>query len=222
MDIIGFDASMLVHVASLIYVMGFMVIDQLRLRTMILIGTGLYIAYYLTLDPPLWDAMFWSVIMSIANIWIITKLILDRSTFNLSAENLKLYEVFDAMTPGEFRRLLKIANWHDGHEQTKLTREGEKVESLYYVLNGPVEIDKQGDKFSIEDSAFIGEVAFFLESNASATVTVAETARYARWDHDSLMELQKKDPGIRAALHSILNKDMAAKVASSMGPAGIA
>ncbi len=222
MEIIGFDASMLVHVASLIYVMGFMVIDQLRLRTMILIGTGLYIAYYLTLDPPLWDAMFWSVIMSIANIWIITKLVLDRSTFNLSEENLKLYAVFDAMTPGEFRRLLKIASWHDGRDQIRLTTEGEKVESLYYVLNGPVEIDKQGDKFSIEDSAFIGEVAFFLESNASATVTVAETARYARWDHDSLMELQKKDPGIRAALHSILNKDMAAKVASSMGPAGIA
>ena len=222
MESLLFDAAILVHVAALAQVAGFMIIDQLRLRLLMLIGTGLYITYYMTLDPPLWTAMFWSVVMAATNTWVIVRLVLDRSTYNLSEENLKLYKVFDAMTPGEFRRLLKIATWRDGHDQTRLTREGEAVQSLYYVMQGPVEIDKQGDRFSIEGNAFIGEVAFFLESVASASVTVAETARYAQWEHASLMELQKKDPGIRAALHSILNKDMAAKVASSMGQASIA
>ena len=115
-----------------------------------------------------------------------------------------------------------MAQWHNGSEVATLTTEGERVENLFYVMSGPVEISKQGEKFELEGHAFIGEVAFFLETLASATVTVADQARYARWDHASLMELLKKDPGIRAALHSILNKDMAAKVAGSMGPTSIA
>lgn len=222
MNSLMFDAAVLVHVAALVQVAGFMVIDQLRLRLLVLTGTGLYIAYYLTLDPPLWTAMFWSIVMGVTNTWMIIRLLLDRSTFNLSEEALALYKVFDCMTPGEFRRLLKIAQWHTGTEVATLTTEGERVDNLFYVMSGPVEINKQGEKFEIKGQAFIGEVAFFLETPASATVTVADNARYARWNHAELMDLQRKDPGIRAALHSILNKDMAAKVAGSMGTASIA
>ena len=212
-----YDSSMLVHLASFIYVLGFMVIDQLRLRLMILVGTALYIAYYLILDPPLWDAMFWGVVMSIVNIWVITKLILDRSTYNLSEDNLRLYMVFDQMTPGEFRRLLKLAEWRSGIEQVVLTTQDQPVQSLYYVLEGPVVVSKQGENFSIPGEIFIGEVAFFLETDASATVSVAPQARFVKWEIDTLIELQKKEPGIQAALHGILNKDMASKIASSVG-----
>ena len=129
------DPSILVHLAATFYVCGFLVRDQLILRSLIFSGTLCYLSYYyFAMDPPLWDAFFWSLVMGFANFSMILRLFLERTTFNLSPENKELYQVFKAMTPGEFRRLLKQASWHDGDESEPLTEEGKAVECLYYVL----------------------------------------------------------------------------------------
>ena len=217
------SASILVHIAALFYVAGFMVRDQLILRILVFAGTLLYLAYYYwALDTPLWDAFFWSLVMGAANFWVMFQLALERTTFNMSEEEKQLFGVFEGMTPGEFRRLIKIATWHDSDGTTPLTDENQPVTNLYYVLSGPIHIDKQGQTFDLNHAAFIGEVGFFLNTNASATVTVAEGGRYISWNGDKLRALQAKHPGIRAALHSLLNADMAAKVAKSMGTAAVA
>jgi len=217
------SASLLVHIAALFYVAGFLVRDQLILRFLVLVGTVCYLAYYYwALDTPLWDAIFWSLIMGAANLWVMVQLILERTTLNMSERDKKLYEVFNTMTPGEFRKLLKISSWEIGDSTTILTREDKGVDHLYYVIDGPISIEKQGQSFDLNHSAFIGEVAFFLGSNASATVRVAEGCEFVRWNKAQLQELQHKNAGIRAALHGLLNADMAGKVAKSMGSASIA
>ena len=217
------SAAILVHIAAMFYVAGFLVRDQLVLRMLVLTGTLLYlIYYYVALDDPLWDAIFWSVVMGMANLFVIIQLIFERTTFNMSEYDKRLFAVFEGMTPGEFRRILKITKWRNSDGETKLTVENEPVHSLYYVLDGPTQIHKQGQSFSIGNSAFIGEVGFFLKTNASATVRVAEGGHYVEWNGDELRALQAKYPGIRAALHSILNADMASKVAKSMGTEALA
>lgn len=223
MDNLTSDASVLVHIAAMFYVAGFLVRDQLRLRLLVLTGTTCYLGYYyLALDTPLWEAIFWSSVLGAANLFVIVQIFLERSTFNMSEEEKRVYEVFDTMLPGEFRRLLKISTFEDGEESVQLTQEGHPVDNLYYVLDGEIEVEKMGETFSIPSGAFIGEVAFFLHSDASATVSVGNNGRYVKWLGDDLRRLQKKFPGIRAALHSILNDDMAAKVAQSMGNRAIA
>lgn len=217
MSLISFDAGSLVHIAALFQIVGFLVVDQLILRGLILVGTVFYLTYYVVaFDNPLWEAFFWSSIMGIANSIVIVKLLLDRTTFNLSAEDKKLYEVFWEMTPGEFRQLVKTGTWHSGDEDRFLTVEGEVPQSLYYVQVGAIHIEKQGNKFDLSKSSFIGEVAFFLNCEASATVTVSEDTRYIEWDCGKLRALLQKNPGIRAALDSKLNQDMAKKVAKSI------
>ncbi|NND81657.1 MAG: cyclic nucleotide-binding domain-containing protein [Gammaproteobacteria bacterium] len=218
-----FDASIIVHIAALLYVVGFMIREQLVLRLVILAGSMCYLAYYyFAMNPPLWDAMAWTTITSLANSYIIVQLILDRTTWNMSPEMRDLYSVFDTMSPGEFRRLVAAASWETGVGTTEITREGAQVNDLYYVTEGPIKITKQNSSFELPGKSFIGEVAFFLDTKASATVELGETAKFLRWNKAELEKLQQKDPGIRAALHNILNKDMAAKVAQSMGDAAIA
>lgn len=216
-DFVG-DASILVHIAAMFYVAGFLVRDQLLLRMLVLTGTTCYLGYYyLAHEQPLWDAFFWSCFMGIANLFVITQIVLERSTFNMSDEERRVYKAFDEMLPGEFRRLLKISSFEDSDGVTTLTREGEPVDNLYYVLDGKVEVEKAGQSFSIPSGSFLGEVAFFLHTDASATVRLGDGARFVKWRGEELRKLQKKYPGIRVAIHSILNQDMATKVAQSMG-----
>jgi len=208
--------AILVHIAAVFYVAGFLVRDQLMLRMLILTGTLCYLVYYyLALDTPLWDAIFWSVVMGSANLYMILVLSFERTTFRMSDDEKRLYAAFDSMTPGEFRRVMKVAEWVDSDGTQKLTEEGQTCDRLYYVLDGTVTIQKGDRKFDIPSGSFIGEVAYFLKQEASATVTVADGGRYVALPRDKIASLEKKSPGIRVAIHSVLSTDMAAKVARS-------
>ncbi|MEM9733735.1 MAG: cyclic nucleotide-binding domain-containing protein [Pseudomonadota bacterium] len=209
-------ASILVHIAAVFYVAGFLVKDQLILRGLIFMGTLCYLSYYyFALDEPLWDAFIWSVIMGAANLFIIVQLAWERTTLGMSEADKALYTVFDTMRPGEFRKLMKLATRKQVGVTTTLVAEGVPVKDLYYVMDGGIEIAKGAHSFRIEPGTFIGEVGYFLNQSASATVRLDGGGSYVSWDGTSLRQLQKKSPAIRAALHSTLNVDMARKVAQS-------
>ncbi|MEL6946913.1 MAG: cyclic nucleotide-binding domain-containing protein [Pseudomonadota bacterium] len=214
-DTLG-GAALLVHIAALFYVAGFLVRDQLILRMLVLLGTVCYLVYYyFALDAPLWDAIFWSLVMGAANLYMILVLLFERTTFRMTDEEMRLYAAFGSMNPGEFRRVLKVAEWSDADGKTPLTQENELCDRLYYVLDGAVTINKGGRSFDIPAGSFIGEVAYFLKQAASATVTVTKGGRYVAFSRDAIEKLEKKSPGIRIAIHSVLSADMAAKVARS-------
>ena len=207
-----------VHIAAVFYVAGFLVRDQLYLRLLILLGTFCYmIYYYFVLDVPLWDALIWSAIMGAANLSIIVLIVLERTTFSMSDEELLLYDAFPGLSPGEFRKLLKITDWHAADGQTLLTVEDEAPESLFYVLYGGVRVTKQGQSFSVERPGFIGEIAYTLNRTATANTLVPIGGKYVSWPREKLKALELRYPSIRVALHETLNSDLADKVAHSVG-----
>ena len=62
-------ASTLIHLGALLYILGFLVRDELLLRLLVLGGSGLYILYYFLFPAtPLWDAIITSLILGVANI----------------------------------------------------------------------------------------------------------------------------------------------------------
>ena len=211
------SASLLVHVASLLYVVAFVVRNQLVLRTLVLIATVLYIAYYFFApDVPLWDAIGWSAVLGLANIYVMSKLMLERTTFRLTNAQRQLYDVFHTLNPGEFRQLLKITHWHSVEAATvqTLTTEGKACTDLFLVLSGQISIDKGARSFAVEPEKFIGEVSYYLQKPASATVTVTG-GTYVSWSHSALETLKRKNPAIRIAVQQILSTDMAHKIAVS-------
>lgn len=210
------NAGALVHLASLLYVIAFLVRDQLWLRVLVLIATILYIGYYYFVpEEPLWDAIGWSIILGLANLYITSLIILERTTLNMSDEEKTLFNAFHTMSPGEFRNVLKLASWHDGDSNVRLTTENRPNDQLYYVLRGQSRIEKSGRTFSIPEGVFIGEVTYLLKCDASATVYPPEGGRYVSWSQEALENLERKNPGLRIALHGLFNKDMAGKVAAS-------
>lgn len=204
----------IVHVGALFYLAGFLFRDQLMLRGLIIAGDFIYILYFLFApDVPLWGGVFWSTVFVLVNVWMIARIVADRTHFAMSEDEQRLFRLLDGLSPGEFRRLMRIAAWRDVEGEVALTEEGKPLERLYYVLDGAITIDKAGHSFTIPPQVFIGEVAFLTGRPASATVTVGDGARFVAWEKAALRRLQLRAPSLTIALHAALNKDMAEKVA---------
>lgn len=211
------DASLLLHAGAVVYVIAFLFRDEALIRLFSVIGTLLYMGYYFWYPAePLWDAIITSTIFLGANVVVIFMILLERTTFRMSEDEKRLYEGFATLTPGEFRRLLKLASWNASDGEAVLTRAGERPSRLFYILDGDVLIDKGGSQFPVSDGRFIGEIGFVLGEPATGTVTAPEGTRYVSWTSDELERLGRKKPAIGTALTALLGKDLARKLAESV------
>ncbi|MDH3664107.1 MAG: popeye domain-containing protein [Alphaproteobacteria bacterium] len=205
-----------VHLAALFYVLGFWARDQLILRSLVLLGTAFYILYYyLAADMPLWSAMLWSTILGVVNLYVTVQLAMERTTFRMSRDERQLYSAFSPMTPGEFRKLMSMAIWHDAEQACLLTIESRPNKSLFYIIEGSVTLQKNGRAFDMNAGKFVGEISYLLMSNATATAHAHAATRYIEWRHEDLAEIERRNPGIRVALREILNADLAQKVTNA-------
>lgn len=212
------DNDNFVHLAAGLYLVGFLFRDQIMLRALVIAGDIVFILYYLFAPAePLWGGIVWSAIFIGVNVVMIVQIVADRTHRSMPDEHVRLYSMFDAMTPGEFRRMVRTARWETAKAETRLTEENKPLERLYFVLEGDIAIDKSGKRIAIAPGIFIGEVAFLLSRPASATVIVAPGTRYVVWDTVPLRRLLIRAPSLSIALSSALNRDMAAKVARASG-----
>ncbi|MDJ0612211.1 MAG: cyclic nucleotide-binding domain-containing protein [Rhizobiaceae bacterium] len=208
--------AVLIHLGALLYIVGFLVRDELLLRLLVLGGTALYILYYFLFpDEPLWDAIITSLILAAANLWVLFKIMYERTTFALSDEELKLYQAFETLNPGQFRKVLRSAIWHSASGDELMCIENERAEHIYYLIEGEATVEKGEKNFSIGASSFVGEIAYVLNGNYTATVKAKPGLRYVEWRSDNLRKLSNKNPALHNALIALFNRDLAAKLAIS-------
>ena len=140
------------------------------------------------------------------------RLALDRRDWSLSEDERGLMRSFGTLTVGEFRQLLRGAKWFTAAADTMLTREGEIPANLYYVATGIPRIDKNGQSFEVEGGLFIGEISWLLGQPATASVSLPAGARYLAWDGAVLRDTLDDEPSLKAAMSTILNRDLARKL----------
>jgi len=207
-------ADILVHLAAIATLVCYLFRDQIKLRTFAVIGDSLLSAYYyFDFAEPLWNPLVWSLANVAINLTMIVILLREHRMSLLTDNEMTLFRCLETLTPGQFRKLLKLATWHETEEPVRLTEEGVMVDKLYYVLNGGVTIGKQGRLIECEPKLFIGEIAFLRDKAASATVTTAANALYVSWDQAELRALLKKNEDLKNAISALLSADMADKVA---------
>lgn len=211
------SADTLVDAAALLQVAGFLIRDQLILRLFVFSGTVLYaLYYYFAPDVPLWQALGWSVVLGSANLSMILRIAIERTTFSMSAQDRHLYQTFRSLSPGEFRRLLRVCTWVRVSDPMVLTRIEQQNDRLFCLLEGEADVRKGTAHFTLGPGSFVGEVSFLLGTPATATVTARAGALIAIWRHDDLMRIERRHPAIRIGLREILNVDLAAKVKEGM------
>jgi CRP-like cAMP-binding protein len=206
----------LATVAAGLMLIGFTFRNPLKLRTFAILGNLTFILYYFLISPvPLWTAILSSVAIIMVNIYMMSKIFNDRRMFRLSAEEMMLFARLPGLTPGQYKQLLSIAEWHTPKVSMQLTKLGEMPEALYYVLEGQVEVNRDGKRFSVGPHAFIGELAFLRAKPATATTFANVGALIVSWEQDALRDLMKSNDGIGKAINNMLSIDMAEKMAKS-------
>jgi Cyclic nucleotide-binding domain len=206
----------LVHLGAVLYLICFLFRNQVMLRIFAIFADLAYTGYYWSVaDTPLWSAMAYSLMNMVINFIMIMFVFNDQRQTAMSDNDMKLYQGFGGMTPGDFRRLSNAGFWRKADDTVTLTREGEAVNELYYVLDGELDITKSGRAINVTPGLFIGEIAYLRKSPASATVTVKAGTTYIFWPHGVLQKVTGKHDGLRQSLSNILSADLAVKVARS-------
>lgn len=208
------DLHPIFHVGALASVIALAMRSQLLLRVLLLLSLVLYIAdNYFGSPEPAWPYMIWNVVFLLINLYVLFELLLDRTTFGLTDKEREVFGGFLSLSPGEFRRLIRIGEWRvaDGH--ATLTVEGIAPTSLFYVYEGAIEIMKASRSTYVEPPAFIGEVAFVRGGGASASAMLAPGSRYIEWPAAQLRQYLARHSPMRIAFNRALSDDLAVKVA---------
>jgi len=207
---------LLVYASLAMQCVGYLSRDELHWRPAMLFGNCLNIVYYsIVAAHPLRDAIITNAALASVNLGMILLVIHERSTWSMSAETSAVYRLFPMLSPGQFRQLLRIGRRETAGETRVLVSEGAVPETLYFVLSGPVTIEKGGRSTRAGSGIFIAEVAFLTDRPASATVRVGPGAEYLVWEVPALRRVLARRKALRAAMVASLNLDLARKVARS-------
>lgn len=218
---IEYSHSWLIYIGAALLLVAYVIRDELKLRVMIIAATFIYIAYYYVAAPqPLWEAIITSALMVGVNMWVLAQIALERTTLRLSDDEKQLFDAFETLSPGQFRRVLKLAQWRraEDPEGTLLTREDEPSTSLFYVFEGVISVEKHGRQFRLPSDNFVGEVGFVLNRPTTTTSVAPEGVRYIEWDAAKLRALGIKHPNLGNALNALLTRDLAKKLKTSYRP----
>jgi Cyclic nucleotide-binding domain len=209
----------LANLAAILMLIGFTFRNPLKLRSFAILGNLCFILYYfLVADVPLWTAIISSLAIIAVNIYMMSKIIKDHRKFKLSAEEMMLYARLPGLTPGQFKQLLNIAEWHNPKAQMQLTEEGKMPDALHYVLEGQVKVNRSGKSFNVGPHAFIGELAFLRQKPATATTHGEAGTLIVSWPQQALRTLMNTNDGIRKTIDGLLSGDMAEKIAKNAAP----
>jgi len=213
--------QILVYAAGACYVLGFLIINQVTLRLLVLLGTGFYLMYYATVaEQPLWEAIYISVLIGLSNMIGLVSLFARGSKYAVPRAHKDIYSHFPAMAPGDFRTLMRLGQRRTADADVPLTAEGVPLGKLFYVISGSTDVVKSGDHFKVPAGTFVGEVAYLKDQRAFATTTLMQGSHYLEWDTSDLRAASARSSRFKLALDSVLSMDLATKVSMSVAPQG--
>ena len=216
-----FDPSWLIYLGAALLLIAYGIRDELKLRVMIVVSTFIYIAYYYVVGGgPLWEAIVTSALMVGMNLWVLAQIVLERTTLRMNDDEKRLFDAFETLSPGQFRRVARLAQWRTASdpEGTTLTLEAEPSSVLVFVFDGIVSVEKNGRQFRLPEGNFLGEVAYVLNRKITTTSVAPQGLRYVEWDAEQLRALSLKHPALGNALNALLTRDLAKKLKESYRP----
>jgi CRP-like cAMP-binding protein len=120
------------------------------------------------------------------------------------------------LAPDEFHSLLRQGRQGIAPSGEVLAREGERMGTVFFVRSG-AGVVRVGDREvgKIGPDQFIGEMSFFVDGKATATVEVTEPTRYVAWERDDLRALLAERQALEQALLKTVALDLVGKIQSA-------
>lgn len=204
------------HMAYLLLIISMMMRDMVWLR-LIAVASGLaQIAFdaFMIANPvgAMWDGLLVAV-----NLVQLAIMAYHARMAVFSPEERDFWQkVLPGLAKAEARRLLNLGLWIDGAAGTELTRQGEPVERLQYLVSGEAQVHADGHPVAVcREHSFIGEMTSLSGDPATASVTLSRASRYLSIDTAALRKLVRANIHVRQALEAAFSRNMREKLVVS-------
>ena len=206
------------HLAFGLIAFSFLVKDILYLR-LVSILASLFSVFYNYVIPvePMWIAVGWNFVFISLNLYHIAVLVYEKRPVQMSPKHKELYEtMFKNMTPVEFLKITKIADWVQFKSNELITQKGHSVPTLNLIYNGTVDVLVEDKKVAeLKDGQFVGEMSFLTEKPATATCLVKHDTECLVWKQEQFKDLLKRNPSLYFTIQSLLSAQVSSALVSS-------
>ena len=204
-------ASLAGHLAFGLIAFSFLVKDILYLRILSILASLFSVLYnfYIPVEP-MWLAINWNIIFVLVNIYHIAVIIYEKRPVKMSTKEKELYEtMFRGLSPVEFLKITKIAQWKKFKSPLPIIQQGKPVNDLILIYNGVVDILVNDNKVAeLKDGQFVGEMSFLTEKSATATCIVKHDTECLVWKQPEFKELLKRNPSLYYTIQSLLSNQL--------------
>lgn len=127
------------------------------------------------------------------------------------AEALGRAPLFEALSNEELKGLAKLTEDLEVEEGKVLCREGETAREFFVIVDGEVEVRKDGERISaLSDGDFFGEIALIEDIPRTATVTATTLLRFFVLTRQSFWSLIDHQPEVeRKVLRALAKRVLA-------------
>ena len=199
------------HLAFGLIAFSFIVKDILYLR-LVSILASLFSVFYNWVIPvePMWIPIGWNFVFVLLNLYHIAVLMYEKRPVKMNDKNAELYEtLFKDMTPVEYLKVSKIAEWKTFKPGEIIIQQGMPVKDLHLIYNGAIDVVVKDKKVAdLKDGQFVGEMSFLTEKPATATCVVRHNAELLVWRQREFKELLKRNPSLYYSIQSLLSTQL--------------
>ena len=199
------------HLAFGLIAFSFLVKDILWLRLVSILASSFSVFYNWVIPAePMWLAINWNFVFISLNLYHIAVLIYEKRPIKMAPKDKELYEtLFKDLSPVEYLKITKIANWKKFKAGDTLIREAHLVTDLILIYNGTVDVMANGKKVAqLKDGQFVGEMSFLTEKSATATCVIKHDTECILWKQPEFKELLKRNPSLYYTIQGLLSNQL--------------
>ena len=199
------------HLAFGLIAFSFLVKDILWLRLVSILASSFSVFYNWVIPAePMWLAINWNFVFISLNLYHIAVLIYEKRPIKMAPKDKELYEtLFKDLSPVEYLKITKIANWKKFKAGDTLIREAHLVTDLILIYNGTVDVMVKGKKVAqLKDGQFVGEMSFLTEKSATATCVIKHDTECILWKQPEFKELLKRNPSLYYTIQGLLSNQL--------------
>jgi hypothetical protein len=206
------------HLAFGLIAFSFLVKDILYLRILSILASlfSVFYNFYIPLEP-MWLPIGWNLVFVVVNLYHIAVIIYEKRPVQMSPKEKELYEtMFRGLTPVEFLKITKVAEWKQFKAPLPIITQGKPVNDLILIYNGMVDILVNDNKVAeLKDGQFVGEMSFLTEKPATATCRVSHNTECLVWKQGEFKDLLKRNPSLYFTIQSLLSEQVSNNLVSS-------
>lgn len=208
--------SALLAMGLMLKLAGFAVRDELLLRGLVSAGIFCDLLFYLLRTDQVLLSVGANAALVTVNLTLIALILLERTTWGMTAEDRAVFTHFATLTPGQFRKLMRIHRRAHVGPGLPLAQEGAPVDDLMLVLADRITITKGGESFAIAGPSFVGELALLTRQPSSADVHLPDGGTVIRFPAARMLALMEASPSLDNAIVALFGDEMARKLADSV------